>query len=58
MTIKHQWKSDGANIRGATGATYVITAAAKGKKITVTVTGSKPGYTSLARTSAATATVK
>ena len=57
VTIRYQWKVNGANISGATGSTYVITASAKGKRITVTVTGSKTGFTSVARTSAATATV-
>ncbi len=58
VTIKYQWKINGAGISGASRSTYVITASAKGKRITVTVTGSKTGFTSLARTSAATATVK
>ena len=58
VTIKFQWKANGAAIIGATKSTYTVAAPVKGKKITVTVTGTKTGYASLARTSASTATVK
>ncbi len=57
VALKYQWKANGANISGATAGTYKIAAAAKGKKITVTVTGSKTGYTTTAKTSISTATV-
>jgi len=53
VTWKIQWKRDGASISGATGSTYKVVASDAGKKITVTVTGSKPGYTTVAKTSAA-----
>ena len=58
VTKSYRWKANGANIAGGTRATYKIAAAVKGKRITVTVTGAKPGYVSAARTSAATVVVK
>ncbi len=58
VTFKYQWKANNVNISGATATTYTLPATRKGKRITVTVTGSKTGFISLARTSAATATVK
>ncbi len=54
VTLSYQWKAGGAAISGATSATLVVPAAAKGKTITVTVTGSKAGYTTVAKTSNAT----
>jgi hypothetical protein len=54
VTLKYQWKAGGVAISGATGSTYVPTAAVLGKTITVTVTGSKTGYTTVSKTSAAT----
>ena len=45
------------NIIGATAATYVLTSSDVGKTITVRVTGSKTGYTTAAKTSAATKVV-
>jgi hypothetical protein len=53
-TISYQWKADGADISGATGITYTLTAAETGKTITVTVT--RAGYSG-SKTSAATAAV-
>lgn len=52
VTLRYQWKRAGTPITGATAATYKPVAADVGKTVTVTVTGSKPGYTDLARTSA------
>ena len=57
VTLKYQWRVNGAAISGASGTSYKIAAGAAGKKITVTVTGSKSGYYSAARTSTATALV-
>ena len=57
VTLKYQWKVNGANISGATASTYKISASYVGKKITVAVTGTKTGYTTLVRTSASTAAV-
>jgi hypothetical protein len=51
-----KWWSNGVAITGATGSAYTLVAADLGKKITLTVTANKVGYTSLAKSSAATAT--
>ena len=42
---------------GATDAVYTLKAADKGKKITVTVTGTKSGYATVSKTSVATGKV-
>jgi len=57
-TLSYQWSANGAAIAKATGATYTITAAQLGKKLTVTVTGARDGYASASSTSASTAAVK
>ncbi|WP_354500234.1 carboxypeptidase regulatory-like domain-containing protein [Mycetocola sp. 2940] len=57
VTLAYQWNRDGVAISGATAATYSLVAADAGKKVTVSVTGTKTGYASATRTSAATATV-
>ncbi|KQQ20682.1 hypothetical protein ASF48_08735 [Rathayibacter sp. Leaf299] len=57
VTFSYQWKADGVALSGATAGTYTPSSATLGKKITVTVTGSKTGYTGSSRTSAATAAV-
>jgi hypothetical protein len=46
-----QWKRAGANIAGATSATYVLVQADEGQSITCTVTAVKAGYTSGSATS-------
>ncbi|MEU0082451.1 IPT/TIG domain-containing protein [Micromonospora tulbaghiae] len=53
----YQWAADGTAISGATGPTYVIPASRLGKRLTVTVTATKPGYTSGQATSVATVPV-
>lgn len=53
----YQWTVDGADVSGATATTYVPVAGDVGKKITVRVTGTRPGYTTVSRTSALTASV-
>lgn len=55
--LAYQWRADGVAVAGATGASFVPRSAQVGKKITVTVTGSKAGFASVARTSAATGAV-
>ena len=55
--LAYQWRANGIAITGATAGTYRPAAADLGKTITVTVTGSKAGYTTAAKTSAATAKV-
>ncbi len=57
VRLAYQWKADGVAIPGATKATLTLTAAHRGARVTVTVTGSKDGFTSVSRTSARTAKV-
>ncbi|MHA3837558.1 carboxypeptidase regulatory-like domain-containing protein [Terrabacter sp. AAH1] len=57
VTLKYQWRRNGVAITGATASTYVIASSMRGARITVTVTGAKTGYTSVARTSTATAVI-
>jgi hypothetical protein len=52
VTLKYQWKANGVALTGATAATYTPTTAVLGKTLTVTVTGSKAGFTTVAKTSA------
>lgn len=56
-TFTYRWYRGGKRIQAAKGASYTLVAADKGKKITVTVTGSSPGYTSASRKSAKTKAV-
>lgn len=57
ITHAFQWEADGRAIDGATGATYRLTAAERGKRVTVTVTYNKPGYTPVPITSSMTKAV-
>ncbi|WP_125099922.1 hypothetical protein [Leucobacter chromiireducens] len=57
VALKYQWKRNGSVIAKATGASYKLTTADAGKKITLSVTGSLAGYTGRTVTSAATGTV-
>ncbi|MDQ1083948.1 MULTISPECIES: hypothetical protein [Microbacterium] len=57
VTLSYQWLRNGVAISGATASTYKLTSTDKGKRITVRVTGIKAGYTTLAKTSAATALI-
>ena len=54
VKLKYQWKRNGVSIKGASKSTYKLTKADAGRKITVTVTGSKSGYKSVSKTSAST----
>jgi hypothetical protein len=56
-TLSYQWRADGVAISGATSSTYTLQASQRAKRITVTVTGGRAGYTTVSRTSAATAAV-
>ncbi len=58
VSFTYQWKRNGSAISGATKSTYKLTSTSKGKKITVTVTGSKVGYVPVAKTSKSTVAVK
>jgi len=54
VALSYQWYRAGAKIAKATSSTYKLVAADRGKKITVKVTGTKPGYTTVSKTSVAT----
>jgi hypothetical protein len=53
-TFSYTWHANGKRIKRATAATLRLTRAQKGKRVSVTVTGKKPGYTTVSRTSART----
>ncbi|MCS5728133.1 hypothetical protein N1031_00010 [Herbiconiux moechotypicola] len=53
-TLRYQWIASGKAITGATKSTFTPTRAQIGHKISVTVTGSLPGYSDLSKTSAQT----
>jgi hypothetical protein len=53
----YQWKRSGLTTAIGTAAAYTLTAADIGKTITVTVTATKSGFTTLSKTSLATAAV-
>jgi hypothetical protein len=55
--LSFQWNADKKAITGATESTLVIPGAVAGKRITVTVTGKKTGYTTQTKTSVSTAVV-
>ena len=57
VALSYQWYRSGAKIAKATKATYKLVAADRGKKITVKVTGTKSGYTTVSRTSVASGKV-
>ena len=57
VTLAYQWRRDGKAIAGATGVGYPVAADDLGTRLSVTVTGSKPGHTTIAKTSAVTAAV-
>jgi hypothetical protein len=52
--IAYQWRRDGALIAGATGRTYRPVAAERGRRLSVRVTASRPGYPTTIRYSAET----
>ncbi|UOQ57685.1 FG-GAP-like repeat-containing protein [Leucobacter allii] len=52
VSLAYRWHRNGAPIGGATSAAYRVTDADVGHRITVTVTGTKRGYTTASRVSA------
>ena len=54
VTVKYQWLRNGAAISGATGTSYTATATDLSKSLSVKVTASKTGYTTVTSTTAAT----
>ncbi|MCW2786753.1 MAG: hypothetical protein JWP74_3270 [Marmoricola sp.] len=57
LSYSYQWLRDGSVISGAHGSRYKLTRASKGHRISVRVTASRTGYTSVTKRSAATAKV-
>ncbi|UKA55556.1 excalibur calcium-binding domain-containing protein [Arthrobacter sp. FW305-BF8] len=57
VAVRYQWYRSGVAVVGATAASYRLPARAAGATYTVRVTGSKTGYNTLAKTSAATARI-
>jgi hypothetical protein len=53
VALAYQWKRDGKVISGAKSSTYKLKKADKKHKISVSITGSKSGYVSVTKTSAA-----
>ncbi|PYY56475.1 hypothetical protein DEJ17_10715 [Curtobacterium sp. MCSS17_011] len=49
-TKKYRWLRDGDSIRNATGSRYTATASDHGHKLSVSITGSRTGYTTATRT--------
>jgi Ca2+-binding RTX toxin-like protein len=58
LTYRYQWYANGKTLKGATKSTLRLTPASAGKRISVTVTASKPGYRPATKTSATTKAVK
>jgi hypothetical protein len=58
VTLSYQWYRSGDAIDGATAPTYLIVDADRGLRITVQVTGSKPGYATTSETSKPTQVVR
>ncbi|MFM6851773.1 MAG: hypothetical protein ACKOVB_21980 [Terrabacter sp.] len=57
VTLAYQWYRSGVAVTGATASTYALTTTDQAKTMTVRVTGTKAGYATAARTSAATSAV-
>ncbi|WP_413355063.1 carboxypeptidase regulatory-like domain-containing protein [Microbacterium sp. 1P06AB] len=57
-SLTYQWYADGVRIKGATRSSLTLTSGLVGDKISVKVTGSKSGYATHSRSSAATARVR
>lgn len=55
--LGYQWRADGTAIKGATSSSYKVSASVRGKRITVSVTGTKAGYATTRLTSRSTASV-
>lgn len=51
VTLDYSWSRNGRPIAGATSSTYTVTGADVGTSISVTVTGSEFGFTTVSRTS-------
>lgn len=56
--LTYEWFANGKPISKATKASLTLSAAQRGKKVSVTVTGSKTGFTAATKTSKATSAVR
>lgn len=56
-TTSQQWRRNGSVISAATGTTYTLQKSDKGKRISVTATATKAGYSTISATSASTGKV-
>ncbi|MFE7504975.1 hypothetical protein [Promicromonospora sp. NPDC057488] len=54
----YQWRVDGKAVSGATGSTWKVPSSARGKKVSVAVTGTKTGYTTKTLVSPSSSAVK
>ena len=52
VKFSYRWLRDGKTIEGATSSTYKVKSADKGHRVSVVLTGSKSGYTSVSKWSA------
>lgn len=57
VKFSYQWKVNGRAVKGATSQTFTVPTSAYGKRVTVTVKGTKAGYTSKSRTSGKTSAI-
>jgi len=57
-TLTYAWSVNGTPLAGATSSTLALAPSMVGRSVAVTVTGSKPGFTSAARTSATVSVAK
>lgn len=57
-SLTYRWKANGNPLSGATSRNYRIPSRLHGDKLTVTVTGTRPGYTTKSITSAASVVMK
>lgn len=56
--LKYQWLRNGSKISGATSKTYKLRSADKGKRMSVRVTATKPGFKKSVRVSKKTSKIK
>ncbi len=57
FTLAYQWYRSGAPIPGAIASTYTLRPEDAGAAVTVTVSGTRPGYTTVARVATPTAAI-
>ncbi|RZI94836.1 MAG: hypothetical protein EOO67_03850 [Microbacterium sp.] len=51
VKLSYRWLRDGAAIKGATKSAYTLKAADRGHRVSVRITGTKSGYTTVSKTS-------